>query len=1246
MNSNGISHLYGHRRVPTLIGSILAGTLLIGDIALYVIERQLMETTGQTLALAAGEVSDKLDRIVFERRGDAKMMARAFTGRCRDTPFASAYLDWMSQAYPLYESLSVLDARGRVMTSTSAAMVGNDFSKQPWFEQVRDGRGTGVQQWESTKLAAQEVGAGVSFAAAITDSSGIFCGAVMSRVGLTVLGETVTRKWQSSSVHTMPFPSLEYQFVTSTGLDFVDSLYQADATPPNLRELAVPSFLLAESEEIGFLEETHARRQVPVVTGFARTHGYRDSANPEWTVLLRVDRSTLLAPIRTRVTFVGLLGLMGMAPLALGLLWTARRLQNIGQVAQSERMRAGAAEEATQQAVTRHRDVVNALNGIVWECDARTWRFSFVSDQAESLLGYPARRWIEEPDFWQSHIHPDDRDWVMEYCLTSSREKRKYSFEYRMMAADGHVVWLQDIVTVDADEHGPAVLRGIMVDTTARKQTETALKDSEERLRLVIQGSNDGIWDWNMTTHENYTSARWKEILGYREGEVPDTDAMFFDLLHPDDRAAVQEGLRRHLEKHAPYGIEIRMRHKDGQYRWCLTRGEAVRDVQGHPIRMVGSLADITARKQAEERLRRSEAFISSVVDNLPIMVFVKDVADLRFVRLNKAGEALLGYSHQELLGKNDYDFFPKEEADLFTAADRKVLAGGRLLDIPEEPIQTKENGIRYLHTKKIPICDADGMPQFLLGISEDITERKQTEKALQDSEARLHGIIESAMDAIITIDEDQRVVVFNAMAEKVFGWKSNEIIGLPMDVLLPLHVRSGHPALVRTFIGSDITSRTIGRLGQLTGLRATGEEFPAEASISKTTVGGRTYCSVILRDITARRRNEVALIARARQQAAVAQLGLHALLMHDTDLVLHEATRLVTEALEADFCKVLELLPAGDIFLLRAGTGWQEGMVGSARVSASLDSQAGYTLTSRVPVVVQELRSETRFSGSPLLHQHGVVSGMSAVIYSNGRSWGVLGVHTTAQRPFGQDDVHFLQAIANVLGATLERQGAEQALRQSELLLRASLDERERMALNLHDGVIQSLFAMGLTLRESQELIGENSEAARAQLGQGLVALKAVIRELRESIIGGVPIVRSGRRFQETLTDLVVAAQGPRGLVFQVTLDPEALAHLAGDTEEHLLFIVREAVSNAQRHSRGTSGRVTLTTHEGEVRLVIEDDGEGFDRRQVSGNGLGLSNISVRAERLGARCEVVSDIGKGVRIVVDLPCKEAACKG
>jgi len=149
--------------------------------------------------------------------------------------------------------------------------------------------------------------------------------------------------------------------------------------------------------------------------------------------------------------------------------------------------------------------------------------------------------------------------------------------------------------------------------------------------------------------------------------------------------------------------------------------------------------------EERTEELRNSEEFLSNIVENIPAMVFIKDAADLRFLKFNRAGEELLGYSREELLGKSDYDFFPREEADFFTAKDREVLSTRRLLEIPKETIQTRHRGERILRTKKIPILDARGEARYLLGISDDITDQIRLQDQLlqaqkMESVGRLAG--------------------------------------------------------------------------------------------------------------------------------------------------------------------------------------------------------------------------------------------------------------------------------------------------------------------------------------------------------------------------------------------------------------------------------------------------------------------------------------------------------------------------
>jgi GAF domain-containing protein len=172
----------------------------------------------------------------------------------------------------------------------------------------------------------------------------------------------------------------------------------------------------------------------------------------------------------------------------------------------------------------------------------------------------------------------------------------------------------------------------------------------------------------------------------------------------------------------------------------------------------------------------------------------------------------------------------------------------------------------------------------------------------------------------------------------------------------------------------------------------------------------------------------EEELRVRVRQQEALVRLGMLALSETSLPELMDEATRTVAEVLAVEYCKLLELFPDGTQFLLRAGVGWKQGYVGQVTVGANLESQAGYALISGGPVVVEDLRTETRFNGPALLLEHGVVSGISTIIYVSGHPYGVLGAHTKRKRQFNDEEIEFLKNVADLLGTAIERRQTEEA--------------------------------------------------------------------------------------------------------------------------------------------------------------------------------------------------------------------------
>ncbi|MEA2613732.1 MAG: hypothetical protein QOI52_1691, partial [Chloroflexota bacterium] len=224
----------------------------------------------------------------------------------------------------------------------------------------------------------------------------------------------------------------------------------------------------------------------------------------------------------------------------------------------------------------------------------------------------------------------------------------------------------------------------------------------------------------------------WQRMLGWSDEEL--CARPFLHFVHDDDVAATAaETAKLASEDYETVVFQNRYRCKDGSYRTLLWGARSVFEREGV---IYATARDISERTAAQEELCHSERFLESVLENLPTMVFVKEAEELRFVRFNQAGVDLIGIPREELIGKNDHDFFSEQEADHFNDDDRAVLASGEILDIPEEPIETAGNGSRILHTRKIAIRDEHGEPRYLLGISEDITDRKHAQSSAEAARA------------------------------------------------------------------------------------------------------------------------------------------------------------------------------------------------------------------------------------------------------------------------------------------------------------------------------------------------------------------------------------------------------------------------------------------------------------------------------------------------------------------------------
>jgi two-component system, sensor histidine kinase and response regulator len=375
----------------------------------------------------------------------------------------------------------------------------------------------------------------------------------------------------------------------------------------------------------------------------------------------------------------------------------------------------------------------------------------------------------------------------------------------------------------------------------SQKQGDESLRESEHRYRTLVECAPFCIHEIDLQGRLLSMNPAGLAMMGAKD-EQEIVSLFYPDIVAPVDRKRVEALLDRSCAGEASmFEFSVQGGRADCRVASCFV---PIKGDDGVVTKLMGITQDITERKRAEGALQKSEDFSQSILENIPHMIFVKDAQDLRFVRLNRAGEELLGYSGDEMLGKNDYDFFPKAQADFFSAKDREVLAGGIQIDIPEEPIETKMLGQRILHTKKIPIMDAQRRPLYLLGISEDITERKQAEEALRLAKFSM----DRAADAVYWIDAQAKVLNVNEAACRMLGYSKDELCAMTVHDLNPDFQVDIWPEFWAE------TQRR-GTMVMETAHRAkNGRLIPIEVSVNYLSYEGKEYHSAFVRDITERK--------------------------------------------------------------------------------------------------------------------------------------------------------------------------------------------------------------------------------------------------------------------------------------------------------------------------------------------------------------------------------------------------------
>ncbi len=839
-------------------------------------------------------------------------------------------------------------------------------------------------------------------------------------------------------------------------------------------------------------------------------------------------------------------------------------------------------------------------------------------------------------------------------------------------------------------------------DVTERNKAEQELAQLGLRNRLILDSAGEGIYGLDIDGRCTFVNPAALQLLGFQLEELmgQHSHALFHHTKpggsgFPEQECPVQAAYKQGVVHR---GSDLYWR-KDGS---CFPV-EFISTPMMEAGKVTGAVVafrDITELKRAEEALRASEHFLEAIVEHIPNMVFVKDAKDLKFVRFNKAGEELLGFSRSELIGKSDHDFFPKEQADFFVAKDRSILDSKALLDIADEPIDTRYLGRRHLHTRKIPILADDGSPLYLLGISEDITERQLAEEQLRRSE---HGLADAQRIAHLgnwELDVASNVLTWSDEIYRIFELDPERFEASYDAFLNAIHpddrerVNQAYTDSLGSRQPYDIVHRLLMKDGRVKYVNEQCETHYAEDGKPLRSVG-------TVHDVTALKRAEEELQERERHSQSLLHLSRNL-----------ERSQTYAEILQAAQSEVKDIIGYQNlwVYLLSEDKAHLKALVASGPEAGTVMSQEG-TATLAIAgdkmleeiaqaegiVVVEDAQTDPRVN-KEIVARIGSRTIVNVPIILSGRHLGSVGVGT-----FGAEGVRipssseqkYLTALASHMAAALDRiellaerrkageellrykdhleeqvqqrtadlvlaRNAAEAANRAKSVFLANMSHELRTPLNAILGFSNMMRKDPLLQMEQRENLDIINRS-----GEHLLTLINDVLEMAKIEAGRVQLESApfdlGSLVRD-VTDMMHVRAEEKGLQLLIDQSSEFPRYIKGD-EARVRQVLINLLGNAVKFTQqgGVTVRFGLKPHVTPQRLLIEveDSGIGIsaeDQKRVfqpfvqfgetatqKGTGLGLSIARQFVQLMGGTISFESTLGKGSTFRVELPMEKVA---
>jgi PAS domain S-box-containing protein len=496
----------------------------------------------------------------------------------------------------------------------------------------------------------------------------------------------------------------------------------------------------------------------------------------------------------------------------------------------------------------------------------------YLSPQAERMLGYSLEEFASDPGLWVRLIHPDDRERVLAEDARTDETGEQFSAEYRLLTRDGRMVWVRDEATLVSDEDGrPLCWQGVLTDVTDRKQTEEALKESERRYTDLLSSTRAFVYrclnepGWP----DEFASDYALELTGYTPEELMVGGTMRFgDLIVEEDRQRVWDEVQTALQRRERFKIRYAIRSRDGTLRHVEEYGQGVYDQEDNVEAIEGIVYDVTELKRAEQRLREVEERYRTLAEEIPAVTYIKAVDhSSQSSYVSPQMEALLGYKPEEWTSD------PDQWIKIMHPADReRVLAEVAHTDETGEPFRmefrqfAKDGRVVWIRDEAVLVRDEEGNPSYWLGIQYDITKRKHSEEAREESELRLRTVISHVPVVLFAINFAGVISLSEGRGMGALGLEPGEVVGRSIS-----EVFGGVPGILED-VDRALAGETLSSVRELNSRTFEMWYSPVRANTGEVT--GVTGVSI---DITDRKEAEEALrqseeryrlVARATNEA------------------------------------------------------------------------------------------------------------------------------------------------------------------------------------------------------------------------------------------------------------------------------------------------------------------------------------------------------------------------------------------